>query len=175
MQLQTSKCIHTYIHDCICVCVCVYSGIPGRWLRWNASKRSTCMSWMVSCAPTWTWTGPTRRPREASSTACSGERQVLAPHRPQCVGEGVKVFLLLLSLSSSHLLLSFIHSFIHACLCVTMAKRPHIHPNRNIIHANLSRSMCPFYSLSAFHKWVSCTVSLLQRRLPSTPQPHSVL
>lgn len=57
-----------------------------RWLRWSASKKSTSMRLTGSCARTWTWTGRTLLQREASSTACSDERQVLVL---QQLSEGV--------------------------------------------------------------------------------------
>lgn len=71
-----------------------------RWSRWSASKKSMSMRLMGRCAQTWTWTGLILHQREASSTACSEERQVLVL-RQLSEGVGAKVpALFLLSFSS---------------------------------------------------------------------------
>lgn len=66
-----------------------------RWLRWSASKKSTSTKQTARCAQTWTWTGLTLHQREASSTACSEERQVLVL-RQLSEGVGAKVLPLFL-------------------------------------------------------------------------------
>lgn len=71
-----------------------------RWSRWSASKKSTSTRRTALCAPIWTWIGPTLHRREASSTACSEERQVLVL-RQLSEGEGAKVLPLFPSFPSS--------------------------------------------------------------------------
>lgn len=61
-----------------------------RWLKWAALKKSMSTRRTGPCAQTWTWTDPTLHQREASSTACSEERQVLVL-RQLFEGVGAKV------------------------------------------------------------------------------------
>lgn len=80
-----------------------------RWSRWSASKKSMSMRLTGRFPQTWTWTGPILHQREASSTACSEERQVLVL-RLLSEGVGAKVLPLFLPSFLAPLLLGLVQS-----------------------------------------------------------------